>query len=270
MNRGITGFLLLSLLLGCTTYEQRPSEMLFPQRSEGNYQSVPSPQGTEAESPANPEPLNGMSPPAVTFTAPAAPPVIIERPLPEPEVAGPNLPSSLPDRAPPAEKKGSAENPAGQDDTVLLNPAIAEDARVIQTRLSELRFYAGPIDGIWGRKSRLGLTQFKETHSLGASDTWNREVQDVLFRRAAEGKQTPEDLTQFSSGAVILDPAIPRDAMVIQKRLADAGLYTGTIDGIWGRGSRAGLRSFKEEHSLTNPDVWDKETQILLFGDTRR
>jgi peptidoglycan hydrolase-like protein with peptidoglycan-binding domain len=70
------------------------------------------------------------------------------------------------------------------------------------------------------------------------------------------------------SGGTLLDPAVPRDAKLIQGRLAGLGLYRGAIDGVWGRSSRAALRAFKERHSLGDPEAWDRDTQILLFRGT--
>jgi len=74
----------------------------------------------------------------------------------------------------------------------------------------------------------------------------------------------------ISSGSILLNPAVSKDARVIQSRLAELGLYQGAIDGIWGKMSRAGLKSFKEQNSLENPEKWDKETQILLFRGTNK
>jgi len=68
----------------------------------------------------------------------------------------------------------------------------------------------------------------------------------------------------------LLNPAVPEDAKMIQARLAERGFYEGAIDGIWGKGSRAGIKSFKEKHSLKDPDRWDKETQMLLFRGTNQ
>jgi peptidoglycan hydrolase-like protein with peptidoglycan-binding domain len=62
--------------------------------------------------------------------------------------------------------------------------------------------------------------------------------------------------------------SVPQDTKKIQTRLAELGLYSGTIDGIWGKGSQASLKSFKKKQSLKNPDKWDKETQLLLFRGT--
>jgi peptidoglycan hydrolase-like protein with peptidoglycan-binding domain len=78
---------------------------------------------------------------------------------------------------------------------------------------------------------------------------------------AAEAAQDP-----IASGAVLLNPSIFEDAMTIQSRLTELGFYKTPIDGMWGRGSRAALRAFKEKNNLKNPEQWDKETQVALLG----
>ena len=172
----------------------------------------------------------------------------------------------------PGAPKGSttAAEP-GQDPissgSVLLNPAVPKDAEMIQTRLAELKLYKGPIDGIWGKGSRAGLKVFKEENSLDDPEKWDKETQVLLFGGAdtAAGASEEADEESISSGEIILNPDKEKDARIIQKRLAELGLYKGAIDGIWGKGSQAALRAFRERNSIVGRDKWDKETQLLLF-----
>ena len=205
---------------------------------------------------------------------PAPPqPRIVEKVLPQPEMIGgvsprPEVKEGVQTQLPSGEK---TEQPVSGGNT-LLNPAIPKDARMIQTRLAEIGFYEMPIDGIWGKGSRTALMAFKEKNSLGSSDKWDNETQTLLFRETKLTGQSNSDQGQnpILSGSFLLDPSAPQDAKKIQARLAELGLYEGPIDGIWGKGSRAGLRLFKEEQSLKNPDKWDKETQMLLFRGTNQ
>lgn len=74
-----------------------------------------------------------------------------------------------------------------------------------------------------------------------------------------------QKLISIANGEILLNPKLKEDAQLIQKRLSDLGLYKGPIDGIWGRGSEAALKAFKEKNNLENPTQWDKETQMNLF-----
>jgi len=53
-----------------------------------------------------------------------------------------------------------------------LNPP-PNDIVAAQNRLMELRFLAGPSDGVWGTKSRMALRAFKIANGLAADDKWD-------------------------------------------------------------------------------------------------
>ncbi|MEI9479977.1 MAG: peptidoglycan-binding protein [Deltaproteobacteria bacterium] len=257
---------MLSMLLmaGCAGPKQPVSSV--PEMSKEPSEPASLPQR------ADPEPvLESSKPPESPSASPQ--PRIVEKVLPQPEMIGgvsprPEVKEGV-QRQPPSAEKTNQPISGG---STLLNPAVPEDARMIQTRLAELGFYELPIDGLWGKGSRTALMAFKEKNSMGSSDKWDKETQMLLFRETKLTGQSNSDPGQnpISSGSLLLDPSAPQDAKKIQARLAELGLYEGPIDGIWGKGSRAGLRLFKEEQSLKNPDKWDKETQILLFRGTNQ
>ena len=184
---------------------------------------------------------------------------------PAPQEKGRSSKSSSPPGTTPA-SLASDSDPIATAST-LLNPTVPSDAETIQKRLVELGLYRGPIDGIWGRGSRAGLKAFKEKNSLEDPEKWDKETQVLLFGGTGQTGQTSDepDEESISSGEILLNPDRAKDARIIQKRLADLGLYKGPIDGIWGKGSQVGLKAFKEQNSMGNPDRWNKETQLLLF-----
>ncbi len=156
---------------------------------------------------------------------------------------------------------GTAEDPIATG-LVVLNPSVAKDAKIIQGRLADLGLYKAGVDGIWGKGSQVALKKFKEKDSLSNADKWDRETQLALFKKTSQGQDPIEN------GWVLLDPSVPKNAKTIQSRLASLGLYKGSIDGVWGKGSQSALKAFKEKSNLKNPDKWDKETQLLLFKKT--
>ena len=202
-------------------------------------------------------------------TEPAPPPKAAQEPVkaspapsPTPPPPSPKL-TPKPPSPPPSPTAEDTKQKSIANGETLLDPAILEDAKMIQARLIKLGLYKGPIDGIWGQGSQAALKAFKEQNSLSSPGRWNKETQMLLFR---ETPSTPETMQKLvSSGEILLNPAIPQDAKMIQTRLIELGLYKGPIDGIWGKGSQSGLKAFKEKNSLENPDIWDKETQLRLF-----
>lgn len=81
-----------------------------------------------------------------------------------------------------AESASSARPATAPVQTRLLDPADREDARVIQSRLSELGYYTMKVDGLWGKGSMGALQAFQKDNGLPANGNWNRSTQDLLMR----------------------------------------------------------------------------------------
>jgi hypothetical protein len=60
------------------------------------------------------------------------------------------------------------------------------------------------------------------------------------------------------------------DARKVQTALKKLKFYKGAIDGRWGRGSIAALRTFKTSKAgLDNNKAWDLKTQKSLFSASK-
>jgi hypothetical protein len=71
-----------------------------------------------------------------------------------------------------------------------LNPP-PNDIVAAQNRLMELRFLAGPSDGVWGTKSRMALRAFKIANGLAADDKWDDLVSARLYSTQAVRSPLP-------------------------------------------------------------------------------
>jgi hypothetical protein len=71
-----------------------------------------------------------------------------------------------------------------------LNPP-PDDIVAAQNRLIELRFLAGPSDGVWGPKSRMALRAFKIANGLTADDKWDDLVSARLHSNQAARSPLP-------------------------------------------------------------------------------
>jgi len=240
-------FLFTLLFLGCARTRQPVSEPVLPK-----------PETSEVVSEVQ-KTDRVMVPSASAVPTPPTPqpePPIPEPPIPEPQAAP---------------KPNSGAEEAAQDriasGAVLLNPSVFEDAKAIQSRLAELGVYKMAIDGVWGRDSRAALRFFKEENNLKFPDQWDKETQVALFGKGGAPGPPVDTSDPLASGTLLLTPSNPEDVETIQGRLAELGFYSGGIDGIWGRDTRAALRAFKEKIGLKNPEQWDKETQMLLFRE---
>lgn len=71
------------------------------------------------------------------------------------------------------------------------------------------------------------------------------------------------------STAVVAPPAVAPDMVKqVQAKLRDAGYYKqGAVDGVWGSGTQAAVRSFQQDHNLTTNGQLDMATlQAMNLG----
>lgn len=72
----------------------------------------------------------------------------------------------------------------------------------------------------------------------------------------AKAKTPPLPLLDLKKGA---------DAKRVQQALAAQGLYTGRIDGVWGKKSKAALARFRASMAMPATAHWDQATQAALL-----
>jgi peptidoglycan hydrolase-like protein with peptidoglycan-binding domain len=245
MNKNFCWMVFIFIILGAFLITGCPKATQAPTPPSEEKKETPETVSPPKKPDQEPGPVSPTTPSPAPVTPP---PFITTQPLPPPSPL-----SSVAD----TKQKSIA---SGETFLDLTRP---EEAKMIQTRLSELGLYKGPIDGIWGKGSQAALRAFKEQNSLSSPGKWDKETQMLLFREVPPTSEAMQKL--ISSGEILLNPGIPHDAKLVQTRLAELGLYKGSIDGKWGKGSQAALKAFKEKNSLKNPDLWDKETQMRLF-----
>lgn len=97
----------------------------------------------------------------------------------------------------------SPEPPYGNVMQVTVDPSLptpapmlrsgseGEEVVRLQTRLQELGYYTGGIDGQFGPGTRTAVTLFQEQHGLGADGIVGAETRDMLYSDRAQPRMTP-------------------------------------------------------------------------------
>jgi peptidoglycan hydrolase-like protein with peptidoglycan-binding domain len=71
--------------------------------------------------------------------------------------------------------------------------------------------------------------------------------------------------SQASSASAARPPALSQDMVQqVQTRLQQAGTYNGSIDGLWGPATEAGVRSYQQQHNLNATGQLDNDTLASL------
>ena len=120
----------------------------------------------------------------------------------------------------------------------------------MQQSLAVLGYEPGPIDGIFGPKTKSALTGFQKSQKLPADGVVNF--------------QTIMALTTSGSGSENFT------AILVQKRLTDLGYEPGPTDGIWGPKTRKTLMKFQITNRLLPDGIIDPQTIRLLLDSGDR
>jgi peptidoglycan hydrolase-like protein with peptidoglycan-binding domain len=152
------------------------------------------------------------------------------------------------------------------------DPSTRADIMWIQTKLLDLGYYAGNVNGIWGPASRSALRDFKGVNGLQDDDTWDKETEELLSSKqsirasTAEVRQRAAEAAAPSPAEARKDPSNRADAMWIQTKLHDLGYYPGNANGIFGPATHSALHDFKIMNGLQDDDKWDQDSERLLLS----
>jgi peptidoglycan hydrolase-like protein with peptidoglycan-binding domain len=157
---------------------------------------------------------------------------IHENPDSEPEPRPPAAAVSGETPAQPAASDAAtpAQPEAAEPIFVETQPSGKEDVRAKQTRLRKAGFDPGPIDGVFGAKTKAALARL-ETACTALGDLLASSAADPLQKGAARLGPMAPSLSVGSAETI----------RVLQVRLKEAGLDPGPIDGIAGTKTKAAL-----------------------------
>ncbi|MCA9716928.1 MAG: peptidoglycan-binding protein [Myxococcales bacterium] len=161
---------------------------------------------------------------------------------------------------------GLSPGPLSPGPAVPLPPAPRPSSKIRerQQKLARLGFNPGPIDGVWGRSSRLALIEAQKALGLEADGVWGPKTEAAINKALDEGLPSDSDAEKkppAKQKKITLDPADPTAKIKArQQALAHLGYEPGEIDGKWGKRSRAALILAQRELGLKADGVWGPKT----------
>lgn len=157
-----------------------------------------------------------------------------------------------------------------------------EDVKTVQSRLKELGYYTGSVDGKYGSGSVAAVKAFQKAHGLTVDGLAGSGTYKVLFSDNAKpttGTTATTAPTATPSPSPTPAPAgdVPTrtlrqndtgdDVSLLQSRLKTLGYYTGLVDGSFGSGTTAAVKAFQTQHDLNADGVAGSATYAILFSD---
>jgi peptidoglycan hydrolase-like protein with peptidoglycan-binding domain len=155
--------------------------------------------------------------------------------------------------------------PAGPAHSLQLNQAVTkvpnwQETYAIQAQLRAAGFNPGPVDGIFGDRTRSLLVQLKAgcptvgdftamfDHPAGAVDT-QRIAAPTLANNPTNVRPMSTPANTAANKPVAGSPPVPRsqeEIRLLQLRLQDAGFDPGPFDGVMGAKTKVALEQYQE------------------------
>ena len=155
-----------------------------------------------------------------------------------------------------------------------------DDVKSVQSRLQELGYYTGSLDGKYGSGTMAAVKAFQANNGLTQDGLAGSGTFAKLFSTSAIGagssgstptpSPTPSP-TPGSNGWVIPSRTLREgytgdDVKSVQSRLQELGYYTGSLDGKYGSGTMAAVKAFQANNGLTQDGLAGSSTFAKLFS----
>ncbi|MBR6525327.1 MAG: peptidoglycan-binding protein [Clostridia bacterium] len=162
--------------------------------------------------------------------------------------------------------KGTSTS-AGMVGASLKVGSQGNEVRSLQSRLKELGYYTGSVDGDFGSSTEEAVKAFQRNNGLTADGKAGSETITKLNSSSAKkansgtGSNASQVLELGSQGAEVVE---------LQSRLKKLGYYTGNVDGDFGDSTRLAVRAFQQNNGLTVDGRVGAGTADVLYSSSAK
>ncbi|MBE5804985.1 MAG: peptidoglycan-binding protein [Clostridiales bacterium] len=183
--------------------------------------------------------------------------------------------TSTPDTGTSGGSSGSGDSDYTIPSRTLRKGSQGDDVKSVQSRLKELGYYSGSVDGSYGSGTMAAVKSFQSKNGLSADGLAGSKTYKILFSDSAKAAGstviTPvpddDDDDYTIPGRTLRRNDTGEDVKDLQQRLKDLGYYTGLVDGSFGAGTANAVVAFQQQHGLTADGVAGTKTYKILFSD---
>jgi len=168
--------------------------------------------------------------------------------------------------------------------STVKNGSNGADARSVQTRLKDLGYYQGKVDGKFGRASVNALKNFQTNNGLKADGVAGKSTYAKLFSAQAVAYNSPEtespapveyttetDSSSASSFWTTLRSGDSgTDVKQLQENLIQLGYMSGKPDGKYGDTTTAAVKAFQKANNLKDDGTAGPETLKAIYSGTAK
>lgn len=152
---------------------------------------------------------------------------------------------------------------------VLRVGSTGSDVSDMQTRLQELGYYTGEIDGRFAGGTQAAVEAFQTANGLTADGIAGRQTQDLLYSTSAVPKTITA--TDDQDGYALLKAgSYGTEVRKLQARLTELGYYAGGVDGVYGEATEDAVKAFQRQNNLSGDGQAGEATQSKLYSDSAK
>ncbi|MEA4928545.1 MAG: peptidoglycan-binding protein [Candidatus Limiplasma sp.] len=149
--------------------------------------------------------------------------------------------------------------------------------RALQSRLKELGYYTGSVDGDYGDGTMAAVVAFQSDNGLTADGVAGKATLNALYGTTGTGGSSggtdPSSYgtTVTTNGYTSISSAKPgstANVTALQSVLSSSGYYSGSLDGDYGTRTTDAVKAFQAAKGLRTTGVAGPTTQRLLYGGT--
>jgi peptidoglycan hydrolase-like protein with peptidoglycan-binding domain/DNA invertase Pin-like site-specific DNA recombinase len=130
--------------------------------------------------------------------------------------------------------------------------------------LTSLGYDCGPVDGLYGPRTRAGVRSFQVRHGLRPTGIAAPGTLTRLGRGAAAVRRMPAGARPAHLGEGYASPGGSPQVRAIQVMLLSLGYRSGPVDGLYGPRTRASVEWFQIKHALRPTGAVDLATLMEL------
>ena len=167
--------------------------------------------------------------------------------------------------------------PSGSVPTRVLKVGTrGDDVKQLQSKLNELGYPCGAVDGVFGNATRTAVMNFQKANGLTVDGIAGPATLAKLFKDApaANPPNNPPGSGSSNQGSkapisqTLKMGSTGEQVKILQNRLNELGYSVGTADGIFGAKTRNAVIAFQKDNGLAADGIVGQKTIEKLFANS--
>ena len=156
---------------------------------------------------------------------------------------------------------------AQQNYEYLLKGRKGQAVRTLQEALTELGFYSGAVDGVYGDSTVSAVKAFQKANGIKYDGDASPELQQLILEGRplnAKGKKTDVKVLPPMEDVDLVEGDKGTQVTALQEQLIRLNLYSGQPTGVFDSATLKAVKEFQNQHHLTVDGKVGSKTRSLL------